>query len=133
MPVPGPKALSNRAARCLPQGKRGPPISDAKERAARGTGATPCYAPRLTHPHDGELWGGRPWDDVALFQAPAVWVSDPADPAGARAGANPLVVRAIGALGCDLVLGDDDRVRYRTAMSGSRVPGEGTVAVVIDP
>lgn len=100
---------------------------------ARGTGARPCYAPRLVHPHDGELWSGRLWDDTALFQAPVVWVTDPADPASARAGTNPLMVVAVETQGGDLVLGDDDRVRFRTGIQTSRVVGEGTVVVVIDP
>jgi len=43
------------------------------------------------------------------------------------------VVRAVRARGPDLVVGEEDRVRYRTALAGSRVPGEGTVVVVVDP
>jgi len=99
---------------------------------ARGTGATPAYAPRILH-DDEVLYTGAMWDDVALFQTPVVYVPDPAHPAAARAGEKPLVLRAVDAVDTDLVIGDEDFIRFRTGFHESRVLGEGTVVVVVDP
>ncbi|MBW2256062.1 MAG: hypothetical protein JRI25_15875 [Deltaproteobacteria bacterium] len=74
---------------------------------ARGTGATPAYAPRILH-------------------------GDEAHPAAARAGEKPLVVRAEHAMETDLVIGDEDFIRFRTGFHDARVLGEGTVVVVLD-
>ncbi|MBW1876771.1 MAG: hypothetical protein JRJ84_00265 [Deltaproteobacteria bacterium] len=98
---------------------------------ARGTGATPAYAPRILH-GDEVLYSGAMWDDVALFQTPVVYVPDPAHPAAARAGEKPLVVRAERAMETDLVIGDEDFIRFRTGFHDVRVLGEGTVVVVLD-
>ncbi len=100
---------------------------------ARGLSVTPAYAPRLLAESGEELWSGRVWDDVVLFQTPVVYVPDPAHPASARAGLQPLVVRAVETRGPDLVLAETDRVRFRTALGDARAVGEGTVVVVIDP
>lgn len=99
---------------------------------ARGTGAEPAYAPRVLYGSE-VLWDGLLWDQVALFQAPVVYVPDPAHPAAARAGDHPLVLRVVEADGSDLEVGREDRIRWRTGLQGARIVGEGTVVVVIDP
>jgi hypothetical protein len=99
---------------------------------ARGTGVTPSYAPRILH-EDEVLYAGTLWDDVALFQTPVVYVPDPAHPAAARAGDKPLVLQADRAAGTDLVVGSEDFIRFRTGFHDSRVLGDGSVVVVVDP
>ncbi len=99
---------------------------------ARGTDVVPAYRPRILYGHD-VLWEGILWDDVALFQDPVVYVPDPAHPASARAGHNPLVLRIARAERADLHLEPDDAIRFRTGMQQARIIGEGTVVVVIDP
>lgn len=99
---------------------------------ARGTGAVPAFAPRVVHGGD-VLWDGVLWDEIAVFQTPAVWVSDPAHPAAARAGQQPLIVRAVAARGAELELDTSDAVMFRTGLRDARLLGEGTVVVVVDP
>ena len=52
--------------------------------------------------------------------------------AGAE-GERPLILVPDAARGPDLVLGGDDHVRFRTALEDTKVLGEGTLVVVVDP
>jgi hypothetical protein len=100
---------------------------------ARGIEALPSWAPRLLDEHDRVLWDGTVWEDVALAVPPVSWIPDPAHPGVARVGPNPLILRAAGVRGADLVLDPLDAVRFRTALSSAEVLREGTVVVVVDP
>lgn len=99
---------------------------------ARGVGATPGFAPRLVGEDGAVIWDGALWEDAAVEHAPAVWVPDPAHPAAARAGDRPLVLRATGARGCDLVVGAADAARFRDELAEARSLGHGTFVVVVD-
>ena len=61
---------------------------------ARGSGVQPAFAPRLISDDGDVLWDGQLWRSAVLQRSPVVWVSDAAHPAAARAGDEPLVVRA---------------------------------------
>lgn len=101
---------------------------------ARGTDALPAWSPRLLASNGEVLWDGTVWEDVAIASAPAVFVSDPAHPASARAGEDPLFLRVDGANGPELTLTPEDSQRFRTSLGGTaRILGEGTVVVVVDP
>lgn len=99
---------------------------------ARGSGAVPAWAPQILAADGDILYDGSLWEEPAVTRSPVAYVTDPAHPASARAGATPMFVRADAASGPDLVLTADDTVRFRTAMAGARVLGEGTVVVVLD-
>ncbi len=98
---------------------------------ARGTGAIPAYAPRVLTADGGELFDGVLWQDVATSVVPALYVTDPADPAALRIGAKPLVVRATGAIGPDVVLSAADAERFRAQRLGSLLR-RGALVIVVD-
>jgi hypothetical protein len=99
---------------------------------ARGSGAMPAFAPRLLARDGDVLWDGALWRDAALETSPAVWVADVAHPAAARAGVEPLVVRANRASGPDLVLDDAGSQAVRRHLIGAPILGEGRVVVLVD-
>lgn len=99
---------------------------------ARGLSAKPGWSPRILAPDGAVLHEATLWEEAAVSLAPLIYVSDPAHPAAVRAGQEPLFVRAAEASGVDLVLSDEEAVRFASEMSGARVLGEGTVVVVID-
>lgn len=100
---------------------------------ARGAGATPCFVPILEGAQGTLLWEVRGWTDTSLEVAPAIYVSDPAHPAAVRAGNNPFIAVAQSATQCRIALSAEDTLRFRTAMAGARILGEGTVVFVLDP
>lgn len=100
---------------------------------ARGSGATPAFAPRLLDPEGVELWDGLVWRERVLDVTPVVYVSSATHSAAARAGESPLVVRARRAIGADLVLDGDDLRAVRRHLVGSPALHEGRVVVVIEP
>jgi hypothetical protein len=100
---------------------------------ARGTGVQPAFCPSLLDGAGASLWDGLVWREAVLETPPVVWVGDPAHPAVARAGAEPLVVRAVRARGSDLVLADDDAAALRRHLVGSAALHGGSVVVVVDP
>ena len=100
---------------------------------ARGRGVVPAWAPRILG-QDGEvLHAGGVWDEQAVTVSPVVYVSDPAHSRARRAGDKPFIVVAESASGPDLVLSADDAGRFKEAMVGAAVLGEGTVVIVVDP
>lgn len=100
---------------------------------ARGLELSPVWAPTLQSDDAETLWNGTLWEDVAYERAPVVYVSDAAHPAAARAGNNPLFVRATAAEAGKLTLSDEDAVKLRTAFSRGRALGDGRVVLVVDP
>lgn len=101
---------------------------------ARGLSVQPSFAPRILGSDGTELWDGHLWEDAALVRSPVSWVADPAHPAAARVGDEPLVVRARGVRqGSELVLSEEGTAAVRRHLVGSPVMGEGLVVVVVDP
>ncbi len=99
---------------------------------ARTSSARPHWFPRVVG-EDGEvLFDGNVIDSLALDVAPAVWVRDANDPAAARAGARPMILRAPRSSGCTLTLGPEDTVRFRTALSSAPLLRRGALVVVVD-
>ena len=99
---------------------------------ARGVEVEPRWSPRILAEDGAEVLVIRMWEDDAVNEPPLVWVSDPADPAAARAGAGPLFVRAVGADGTAVVLGAEDAAALRD-FATARPLGEGRVVLVVDP
>jgi hypothetical protein len=100
---------------------------------ARGLEVAPVFAPRVVSPGGAVLYDSVLSSDAAFEQAPVVWVSDPAHPAAVRAGTEPLLLGVDNAYGGDLVLSEAAAGRVARAFDQSRVLGDGTVVVVIDP
>jgi hypothetical protein len=98
---------------------------------ARGTDAHPAWMPRLLGP-DGEVLRELVlWEDNAVSSVPVAYVYDPAHPATLRVGEDPMFVVADSAQGADVVLASQDAVRFRTALTGASILGEGTVVIVV--
>ena len=100
---------------------------------ARGWRTQLAWAPRLLDSDGNVLYGGALWEAQAVSASPAVYVADPAHPAAQRAGERPFVASIASTQGPDLVLSDADAARFRSLMAATRVLGEGTVVVVVDP
>lgn len=100
---------------------------------ARGVDVELAWAPRL-RAHDGALlYDGTLWEEEAVTEIPVVYIADPSHPSAVRCGAVPMTVRAERAEASDLFLSSQDSVRFRTALLGARILGEGTIVVVVDP
>jgi hypothetical protein len=61
---------------------------------ARGTGVRPAYTLRLVSPDGDVVYAGGLWEDHAVRIPPYRFVADPAHPAAAEAGSNPLLLVA---------------------------------------
>lgn len=97
---------------------------------ARGTGARPAYAVRLLDPAGQAVYAGELWEAQAVTLAPYRYVTDPAHPEAATAGARPVLLRAVEAREADLVLSAEDAARV--AEVAERVLARGAVVVVLD-
>lgn len=100
---------------------------------ARGHNVDPVFAPRVVDDKGELLYDSVLWNDSAFSHAPVVWVSDPAHPAAARAGADPMFVVLDRFAWGELALSASDSAQVRDQFVGSRVLGDGTVVVVVDP
>ncbi|MCB9676818.1 MAG: hypothetical protein H6737_17005 [Alphaproteobacteria bacterium] len=99
---------------------------------ARGMEVAPCFAPEVRGPGGETVYDGRMWLESAVEHAPAVWVTDAADPAADRAGSNPVVSRVKSVDGCVLTV--PERAATGLAeLAESRLAGEGRLVVVVDP
>lgn len=96
---------------------------------ARGTRASPCYAPVIVGPN-GPLHDGRLALDAASTRSPAVWVQDGADPATDRAGANALTGRVASAEGCRIVLDGPLADAFAELAAGPAL-SEGALVIVV--
>ncbi len=100
---------------------------------ARGVeGVHPCFAPELVASNGEVLYEGRLWLESAVERTPSIWVSDAADPASDRAGDSPLLVRADKAEGCRVTV-PAARVDAVRTLAETRVLGDGTLVIVVDP
>jgi len=103
---------------------------------ARGTGLKPSFAPRVL---DGA--GGTVYSAISLSResasrvAPAVWVTDPADPqASERAGETPLFILADDVQdGCEVVLDPRDAALLKVLADETDLLARGRVVVIVDP
>lgn len=126
------KPVSLRSAVTRPESLRQPEVTGVLI-DARGSGASPSWAPAIIGRGDEVLWDGTLWADVAIHSSPLIWLSDPAHMAVARVGDSPLLVRVDRADGARLFLEADDAVRFRTALYGSDVLRSGQIAILVDP
>lgn len=99
---------------------------------ARGTQAEPAWSPGILSATGEVLYEGVVWEEVAVEVAPVIYVSDPAHPAAARAGDDPIFLRADGAEGARVVLTPEDSQRFRTTLGHARLLGEGKLVIVVD-
>lgn len=97
---------------------------------ARGTNLAPAYALRLVAPDGGVLYAGELWEAPAVSIPPYRFVSDPAHPAAAEAGANPVMLIATGSREADVFLSQSG-VR-QLSETGDGLLGRVTVIVVVD-
>ena len=98
---------------------------------AREAGLLPCYLP-VIRSHSGEvLFSSVLWEDSVLDRTPVIYVADPADRASARAGESPLFVRGHRSDGTEVVLDKTESLRFKTAIQGADVLGEGRVVIVV--
>jgi hypothetical protein len=97
---------------------------------ARGTDLAPAYALRLVAPDGGVLYAGELWEERAVSIPPYRFVADPAHPAAAEAGANPVMLVATGSRGADLYLSPSGV--HQLAEAGDGLLGRVTVIVVVD-
>lgn len=97
---------------------------------ARGTGLAPAYALRLVSDDGRVIYAGELWEERAVAIPPYRFVSDPAHPAAAEAGANPVMLVATSASGADLLLSRAGV--QRLAEAGDGLLGRVTVIVVVD-
>lgn len=95
----------------------------------RGQRARPAYAPRILDAEHHVLFDAQLDETRAVTEPPFLFVSDPAHPAAARAGARPLIVVATLAQRTDLVLSSADAERVSGAGELLR---RGGVVVVVD-
>jgi hypothetical protein len=100
---------------------------------ARRTGLDPVFAPRILSDAGKVLYGGTLWEEEAITQVPAVYIPSHEHPAIARAGADPLWVRAERARGYDMQLTPDDSIAFHTALREARLLGQGKLVVIVDP
>lgn len=103
---------------------------------ARGLAVKPAVAPRVLDAGGGVLYALETLTVYAAsLRGPAVYVTDPADPAGVRrAGETPLFLRAAAVKdGCDLQLSDADAAALRQAAETSPFLLNGQVVVVVSP
>ncbi len=100
---------------------------------ARGTGASPSWAPEILAPNNRVLWDGGLWSDVAGSTTPVFWLPDPAHSAIVRVGEDPLIVQAERSGDGILVLEYMDAVRFRTALQDSDVLRIGAIAIIVGP
>ncbi|TNE89242.1 MAG: hypothetical protein EP330_12450 [Deltaproteobacteria bacterium] len=98
---------------------------------ARKIAIEPTWTVELTTDEGEILWEGSLWEDVAYERAPVVYVSDAAHEAAGRAGNNPLFLTAGDATPGRVMLGDGEVVKLRTALSRSRILGDGRIVVVV--
>lgn len=99
---------------------------------ARGYAVEPAWSPRVLGSNGELLYDGTVREDRAINTSPVIYVPDPAHPASARAGGDPIFLSCSSADGTDLVLTADDSQRFRTSLNGARLLGEGKVVVVVD-
>lgn len=99
----------------------------------RGQDIEPAWSPRVLAGDAELLYDGTVRDDRAIDTAPVIYVPDPAHPASARAGGDPMFLQCASAAGTDLTLTADDSQRFRTSLTGARLLGEGKVVIVVDP
>lgn len=116
-----------------------PPLEEAEVRHtgvlldARGTSATPCYAPRVLDDGGAILYDGALWHDVAGGTPPARWVTTPAHPVAARTlGAQPQILKVGAAEGCTLILSPEVAAVWAKEVGDTRLHGEGRVVVVVE-
>lgn len=100
---------------------------------ARGTGVVPAFAPQVLSPGGKVLWDGSLTRSASTKVSPVVYVPDPSHPAAARAGDQPMMVRAGSATGADVHLDDDSTARFRAGLRNGDLVRSGTVVVVVDP
>lgn len=98
---------------------------------ARGTGLTPSYLPTIRDHQGGVLYRANLWEDSVLDRTPVVFVQDPADEAGSRAGESPFFVRANASNGTEIILDKTQSLRFKTAIQASYVLGEGRVVIAV--
>jgi hypothetical protein len=99
---------------------------------ARGVEVTPAFAPRLLDAAGVPVFDGRVWADRATQATITRYVTDPAHPAAAMAGATPMIVVAAGAMGSDLLLTADDAAALRAQGAVDALRG-GALVIVVDP
>jgi hypothetical protein len=101
---------------------------------ARGLEVAPCFAPRLVNSVGSLLYGPETLDpEIASLEVPAVWVTDPADPAAAiRAGEDPVFLVADAVLaGGDLILGARDEATLASLRDNSDLLARARLVVVV--
>jgi len=96
---------------------------------ARGTSATPAFAPRIVDGEGRSLYAGELHQTVAVRTAPFVYVTDPAHPAAVRVGDAPLIVTVTRAAGSELTVSAGDAALLADAAG---FLGSGRVVVVLD-
>ena len=99
---------------------------------ARGTQLDPAWTPAVLSATGELLFEGTVWEESAVDIVPVVYVTDPAHPASARAGDEPIFLRADAADGSQMSLTPEDSQRFRTTLTGAKLVGEGKLVVVVD-
>jgi hypothetical protein len=116
-----------------------PPVGEGDSRItgvildARGSGLVPAFSPRIKSADGDVLYDGTLWLDEAVGTTPVVFVSDESHPSAARAGKDPLRLRADASEGSDAWLTQEDSLRFQAELKDSRVLGRGTLVVLVGP
>lgn len=100
---------------------------------ARGVKFQPVYAPHVVAADGRVLYDGVLWDEHAMVESPAVYLTDPNNPAIGRAGDRAIRVTAIDVKEGDLVVDDADAARIAEVAPSTFALRRGTVAILLAP